>query len=140
MGSVTVVFDTNVVVSAAGWDGKPARCIEDYGYSSLTDVVVSYAILREIYETVGYEQLPFSYRDQLRVPTTFVVESDAEIIRPDVDLAVVDEDPDDDKFFECAVAGDADFLVSGNDHVRAVDVCRGTKVVSPAGFLEVMEE
>lgn len=139
MGTVTVVFDTNVVISAAGWDGKPARCIEDYGYSSLTNVVVSYAILREIYETVGYDQLPFSYRDQTRIPATFVVESDADIVRPDVDLTVVDEDPDDDKFFECAVAGEADYLVSGNEHVREVDDFRGIQVVSPARFLEAMQ-
>lgn len=139
MGPVTVVFDTNVVISAAGWDGKPARCIEEYGYTSVTNVIVSFAILREIYETLQYDQLPFTYRDQVKIPATFVVESDATVRWVDTDLSVVDEDHDDDKFFECAVEADADYLVSGNDHVVEVREFRGVDVVSPDGFLAEME-
>lgn len=139
MGPVTVIFDTNIVVSAAGWDGKPARCVEEYGFTSLTNVVVSFAILREIYETLQYDRLPFTYRDQVRIPATFAVESNATVLRVETDLSVVDDDPDDDKFFECAVDADADYLVSGNGHVVDVGEFRGVDVVSPDEFLTEME-
>ncbi len=32
-------------------------------------------------------------------------------------ITVIDEDPDDDKFIECAVASRADFVVSGAKHL-----------------------
>ena len=59
-------------------------------------------------------------------------------MRAEADLSVVEDDPDDDKFFECAVEADADYLVSGNHHVSDVGTFRGVTVCSPSEFLSEM--
>ena len=57
------------------------------------------------------------------------------MVEPHESLRVVQDDPDDDKFFECAVAGEAAFLVSRDDAVLAIKHLRGIRVISPEAFL-----
>jgi len=53
---------------------------------------------------------------------------------------VVDDDPDDDMVVECAVAGDADYIVSGDSHLQALDTYQDIDIVSPAAFLDIHEQ
>jgi predicted nucleic acid-binding protein len=62
----------------------------------------------------------------------------AEFVDPDVNLTVVEEDPDDDKFLEAAVAGDTDFLVSGDSHLLNLDSFRDIRIVDPRTFSEML--
>ena len=55
-------------------------------------------------------------------------------------LDVIPQDRDDNKLFECAVAGDAAYIVSGDAKVQAVGVFRGIAVVSPALFLQILNQ
>jgi predicted nucleic acid-binding protein len=49
------------------------------------------------------------------------------------------DDPDDNKFLECAVVAEADYLISGDEqHVQAVEEYRGVQIVSPREFLNEM--
>ena len=50
-------------------------------------------------------------------------------------LNVVLEDPDDNKFIECAVALKATFLVSGDKHLLGIKDYMRIKIVSPKEFL-----
>jgi hypothetical protein len=52
---------------------------------------------------------------------------------------VVREDPPDDEFLACAVAGRADFLVSGDAHLLALRTHEGIPIVAPAAFLQVLD-
>ena len=51
-------------------------------------------------------------------------------------LRVVEDDPDDDKFIECAVELKADYVISGDRHLLAVGDYMGIKIQSPASCLE----
>ena len=53
-------------------------------------------------------------------------------------LAVVRRDPDDDKFLECAVAGRAEYLVTGDRDLRELDSFRGITILTAGQFLERM--
>ena len=55
-------------------------------------------------------------------------------------ISVVVEDPDDDKFFECAVALKAKYIVTGDKAVKRVEDYMNIKVVSPAEFLRSIKE
>lgn len=50
----------------------------------------------------------------------------------------VAQDPEDDKFLACAVAGGADYVVSGDRLLLEVDQYRGIPVVSPRAFLSLL--
>ena len=56
-----------------------------------------------------------------------------------VDVAeriVACRDPKDDKFLDAAVAGGADYLVSGDEDLLVLDPFRGVPVLTPAAFLD----
>ena len=44
-------------------------------------------------------------------------------------------DPNDDKILELAVNGRADYIVTGDDDLLAMDPFRGITIIRPAGFL-----
>jgi len=50
-------------------------------------------------------------------------------------LSVVDDDPDDDKFIECAVVAGAEVIVSGDHHLLDLGEAEGVRVLSAAEFL-----
>ena len=53
-------------------------------------------------------------------------------------LAVVRRDPDDDTFLECAVAGRAGYLVTGDRDLRELGSFRGITILTAGEFLERM--
>jgi predicted nucleic acid-binding protein len=61
------------------------------------------------------------------------------LVFPNVRLRGVTPDPDDEMFLECAVAGEAHFLVTGDKrHLQSLVEVRGVRIVSPAVFLEIL--
>ncbi|WP_436911072.1 putative toxin-antitoxin system toxin component, PIN family [Halosimplex marinum] len=134
MGPVTVVFDTNVLVSALGFGGKPLAALVRALDDSEIDVVASEPTLAELGRAMEYDRLPFTERDRELFLT--ILRRETEIVTTAETVDAVERDPDDNAFPECAVASDADFLISGDDHLLDLGAFRGTDIVSPAGFLE----
>jgi putative PIN family toxin of toxin-antitoxin system len=62
----------------------------------------------------------------------------AKIVNPTQALHVVKADPDDDRIIECAVAGNADFIVSGDHHLTKLKAFRGVGIVRPRDFLRTL--
>jgi putative PIN family toxin of toxin-antitoxin system len=50
-------------------------------------------------------------------------------------LSVVKDDPDDDKFVECAVKLGADYIISGDRALLNIEKYKGIKILSPKEFL-----
>lgn len=46
------------------------------------------------------------------------------------------EDPDDDKFIECAIAGKCNIIVSGDRHLLKLAGYKGIQVLKPRDFME----
>lgn len=44
-------------------------------------------------------------------------------------------DSDDDKFLECAVEGNANFIVSQDSHLLKLKEFRGIRILTPSAFL-----
>ena len=60
----------------------------------------------------------------------------SEIYVPAVLLKPVCTDPDDDKFFACALAGGVHLIVSGDKHLRTASGIFGIKVLLPRVFVD----
>lgn len=56
------------------------------------------------------------------------------------ELHVVEEDPDDDKFIECAVALKAKFVITGDNAIREIRNYMNIKIVSPREFLNSLRK
>lgn len=100
--------------------------------------MVSPPMLTDYFEV--FERLRQRYPDMPCVDWVSALRDDAELVFPAIRIPEAFEDPDDAIFAECAVAGEADYLVRGDkEHVQAAVEIRGIPVLSPTRFLEVLE-
>lgn len=133
-----VVFDTNTVASASFWKGPSMECLRSW-IDGRCEALVSPAILAEYSEVT--DRLQARYPDRKPVRWAAVLASSAELVFPNVRLRGVTSDPDDEMFLECAVAGEAHFLVTGDKrHLQSLVKVREVRIVSPAAFLEILRE
>ena len=128
-----VVFDTNVVASASFWRGAPFDCLAAWAQGRCV-AVVSSPLLAEYHETV--EELRLDYPERKCVEWASALTETAELVFPAERAAGATPDPDDEMVLECALAADADCIVSGDKkHLLALRQFHGITIVSPADFL-----
>jgi putative PIN family toxin of toxin-antitoxin system len=128
-----VVIDTNVLVSGVFFGGLPARVLEAWRDGKY-DLVASPGILDE-YRRVG-EELARRFPSVSLDPFLGLVVACSKIVdAPDLAEPVC-SDPDDDKFFACAVAGRCGLIISGDRHLLDASGSHGVEVVTPRQFLD----
>ncbi len=128
-----VVVDTNVFVSATlSPAGIPAQIL-DLILSRRVTLLMTPAILDEYTEVMKRKEFSFN----VETVDTFLrkISLYAEKVNT-ASHSIVLPDPDDLPFLECALAGKADFLITGNKkHFPAVP-CHPIKPVSSSEFLQ----
>jgi len=129
---VKAVFDTNILISALGWNGKPEECLKKVFDDSITGYT-SPEILRELALVMDYPHLDFRESEKQRFLSQ--VATEFHIVQPETSVEVC-RDPDDNKFLECALAADASYVVSGDDDLLDLEEFEGIQIVSPSTFLE----
>ena len=70
----------------------------------------------------------------------YQVQSVGEQVKIEGHLHVVADDPDDDKFVECAIVAGASLIVSSDRHLLDLKEYRDIHVVTPAAFVERMSQ
>ena len=53
---------------------------------------------------------------------------------------VIKDDPTDNKYLACALEGNADYIVTGDQHLLKVREYRGTKIISPKELLDILKK
>ena len=126
------VADTNVLVSGLLFGGLPRAFINHATAEGFT-LVTSEELLDELSETLA-NKFHFDGAD-----TRLFIEKIrqiAEIARPHFRLDAVPDDPDDNRVLECAVAGEAEFIVSGDKHLLRLGSHAGIWIVTVRQFLQ----
>jgi len=131
---IPVVLDTNTVVSALLFSGTASRVVSLWQSRRIT-VLVSKAILEEYLRVLAYPKFQLSDQE-IRALVEEELLPFVETIRVRRRLAVVRRDPEDDKFLECAVAGRAQYLITGDRDLRELDSYRGTTILTVGEFLK----
>jgi putative PIN family toxin of toxin-antitoxin system len=130
-----VVADTNIFISALMFGGLPGSFL-DLAFLRSFQLVTSPALLDELDEKLRLKfGLSVSDADRVRAR----LESTALVVKPDVALRVVIEDQDDDRVLECAVAGEADYIVSGDRHLLKLGSYQGISIVTAREFMDAIE-
>lgn len=136
---MNAVLDTNVLISAVIATGIPHEVVVS-GYAGEYRIVASQATIHEFRETLQKYPERFGLDDDEIQTEVETLHYYAEIVAPDEELNVVDDDPDDDKFLEVAVTADADYVVSGDQHLLDIDSFRGIDIVTPRAFYETLDD
>lgn len=129
---IRVVADTNVYVSALMFGGLPGTFL-DLALVGSFALVASAALLDELDEKLRFK-FGVSPEDAAAIRTK--LESVAQMVKPDLVLDVVKDDPDDNRVLECAWAGRADYVVSGDRHLLGLASYEGILIITVRRFLE----
>ena len=128
-----VVLDTNVIISALNFGGKPAAVL-DLARKNIVHNITSPYILKEAENVL---RTKFCW-DSKRVKRAIVLLAVAsELVKPKGRLRVI-SDVADNRILECAVTGKADFIISGDHHLTDLETFQKIKIVSPATFLNLI--
>jgi len=130
---VRVVLDTNVFVSGVFFSGPPYRILEAWRDGKL-HLIVSQEILEE-YQRVG-KALAKQFPGVNLQPIVDLVTTNAEIFPSQVLPESVCEDPEDDKFIACALAGRCKVIISGDRHLLKASGFGEIRVMSPRQFVD----
>ena len=133
-----VVVDTNIFVSSFLSPGGTPRKIIDLWKRGDVILCLSPAIIEEyvlVLGRLGLEGEP--EMDELL--GLFRKKSNILFTAPKGDLKVVQADPADDKFIECALHARAALVISRDNHLLDVGNYEGIRIVTPAEFLQDRE-
>lgn len=131
-----VVPDTNVLISAFVFGGKP-RQIFDLALKGELTLAISDTILQEFRGVLQGKKFRFSAED-IQTITEETIGLCLHVF-PSVTLDVVQNDPDDNRVLECALEAEADFIVSGDSDLLALKEYEGIPILNPQQFLKVYE-
>ena len=126
-----VVLDTNVLMSGIFFGGPPATIIAAWAEGEL-ELLASVDILTE-YRRVG-DRLRKKYPAVDLNPVLDLVIRESRIVEPVPINADVCSDKDDLKFLACALAGNADCVVSGDRALLRASGYEGIEVMTPRQF------
>lgn len=135
-----VVLDTNVIISALLSVGGPPAQIIDLWESGVFGVATSAPLLDELKRALDYKQVkkylklaPDEINTLLGRWSTISI-----YVEPEVELDVVEDDPDDNRVLECAIAAEANYIISGDKHLLDLGEYQGIEVLPPAGFIVLL--
>ena len=130
-----IVLDTNIFVSMAmgGQVGK----INDKWRAREFILVVSEDIVSEY---LGVLQRPKLHLKSRTIATIVNrIYRKAEFVTPEEHVSAVQADTSDNKFIEAAIAGKADYIVSGDKHLLDIKEFQSTPIITAHEFIEMLE-
>ena len=132
-----VVADTNTVVSGLLWTGAPRKVL-DAARKGLIQLFTSAALLVELEDVLGRDKLA-KRLSLINVSPQELVLGYAALATPVTPLTippVIFEDPDDDAVLACALAAQAEVIVSGDGHMLSLKQYLGIDILTAPKLIE----
>jgi hypothetical protein len=137
---IRAALDANVFVSALlSSRGFPSQILAAW-QAERFHLVISPAILEEIRRVYHYPKIARRHRWPEEKIRLFIEDlAHLAILTPgELVLNVIGADPSDNRYLECAVEGDAEYIVSGDQHLLQLATYQRIKILTPREFLEVL--
>lgn len=135
---IKAVIDTNIFISSLIGNGNPAHIIDSL-INKEFDLIISYALLDELFDVLSRPRFEkyFSYDDIKELAS--LIRSYTQIVSPATKLQIC-RDPKDDIVIECAVAGEADYIITGDEDLLCLTVYRNIHIITAAQFIRVLKD
>lgn len=136
------VIDTNILVSGIiSPKGSPRKILE-LARKEIFKVVTSASINHEILEVLHRDYIYVQYGlSENIIDDIALFLYEGTLLTEDVyKFSPVKKDPSDNKFINCAVEGEADYIVSGDEHLLGLKHYKGIQIISAADFLRILEK
>lgn len=135
-----LVLDTNVVVAGLLWHGAPRRLVDLAIDSEEISLYSSPVLIGELANTLGYEKFARRIAQFDTSIASLVAQYEALVTRvsPAHTPQVVPNDPDDDHVLACAVAANAQLIVSGDKHLLEIKSYQDIYIVTAAEAVGIL--
>jgi putative PIN family toxin of toxin-antitoxin system len=133
MGKEKIVIDTNIIISALGWEGKSRellRKIIDNEY----ELLISNKQLAEIKRVLYYPKFGFTQEQKNRLLK--IIFQVAKVKEIKTELEIIKEDPSDNMLLECAIEAEAKYLISRDKHLKKLKRYKSITIISVSDFLK----
>jgi len=131
---ITIVIDTNVVISALLFGGAPGKLIELWKKKRIRPLI-SEEIMTEYLRVLAYPKFKLSEEE-----INYIIHQEIlpyfKVVKSIPGPSIIKKDPDDDKFIQCAEAGNANIIISGDSHLLTLKSYHGITILTPTQFLE----
>ncbi len=130
-----VVLDSNVLISAVVYPRGRVAPLWEAAIAQRYEVLISPFIVLEVSRILRNvfhweeKRVKRLQQDMARI---------GEIIVPRLTLCVIAADPTDDRILECAIAGKADLIVSGDRHLLQLKLYESIPIIRPIDFLRIL--
>ena len=130
-----VVLDTNVIISALNFPGNE-RMVLELALRGRFEMFLSWFILGEV---SGVLTRKFGWDQERAIRAISALQNAAAVIEPPRLEEVIVGGHADNRILECAVAGGADYLITGDRrHLLPIGDHQGTRIVNAPLFLSAL--
>lgn len=139
---IKVVLDANQFVSALlKRDSNPAKILQ-LVQANCIQLLMSEAIIAEIDAVLRYPKIRARHGKDNNFIDLFLkrLRSIATLTAGAMEINHITDDPDDNRYLECALEGSADFIVSGDHHLTNLKTIQGIPIVTPQAFLVIIQD
>jgi putative PIN family toxin of toxin-antitoxin system len=102
--------------------------------TTATSLLLSPDLLEEVERVLHYPKFHFSSSEI--VDYLALLTETAELVQPDFRLSVIEADPSDNRVLECALAGRAEVIVSGDGHLLSLKNFEEIPILRAQDFLD----
>lgn len=132
---VRVVIDTNVFVSGLLKSDNPPSNVVDLFIEEKINLIISEEVFSEYVKVLLRPELKVKKDNIIRLISIFILK--AEIIKVKTKLDIIERDPSDNKFLECALDGKVDYIITGDKHLLELKKYKKIKIVDPKTFINI---
>lgn len=132
---VRVVIDTNVFVSGLLKSDNPLSNVVDLFIEDKINLIISEEVFSEYIKVLLRPELKVKKDNIVRLISIFILK--AEIIKVKTKLDIIERDPSDNKFLECALDGKVDYIITGDKHLLELKKYKKIKIVDPKTFINI---
>ena len=132
---IRAVLDTNIWLASIEWRGRGYK-IRQYAEEYKFTPVCSLSILAELTRVLRRD---FGYSDDDAYYWHNHIGSLCDLVSPESLLNVVPDNSTDNKFIECAVEGEVEYIVSRDRHLLRIGEYEGIKIIDDKEFIAIIE-
>ena len=131
---IRVLFDTNIFISAFIFGGLPRKLLE-IARAGLIKLTTSPVLLDELERKLRRK---FNWDEPILAETRNDLEQLCDITSTTQSITHIQADPDDDRVLEAAIAGRADYIVSGDKHLLKLGEYEGIRILTVRQFIDLL--
>lgn len=131
-----ILFDTNILISAAIAKGKPRKLLLK-ALANEFELISSEESLNELEDVISRPKFKMSSFEKYKFTST--LKKTMKLVKMESDFKIIEQDPDDNMLLNVAHDGKADYIVSGDPDLLNLKRFEGIKIVTADEMLKILE-